>query len=99
MKKIYFTIEEKEYPIMVTMGAFKLFRETTGKEAETAIGGGSFVDMGIWLWCCIKSACRREKVDFSLSLDDFLDLCTPDDIVKMTESVREEEVEVDSKKK
>lgn len=65
------TIDGKEYPIKMTMGAMLRFKQETGKEVNDG-------DMGVsenvtLIWCCIKSACAHEKVDFNVSLMEFAD--------------------------
>ena len=65
-------INGKHYPCRVTMGAMLLFKRETGHEA-TAIDGGALSDLITFVWCCVKSSCRADGVDFQLSLDDFAD--------------------------
>lgn len=72
MKKIELKINGKRYPCRVTMGAMLLFKRETGHEA-TAIEDGALSDLITFVWCCTKSSCRADGVDFQLSLDDFAD--------------------------
>lgn len=103
MKKSYIIIEGKEYPCYVTMGAFLEFRKETGKEATEDLALTAISDMLAWLWAVVKSASRREKVEFPMSLDEFADSITPSelpDILKAIEPDAEEAPDKeDSKKK
>lgn len=79
MKQIRVTINGKAYPCAPTMGAMLRFYQETGREI-TAINPGSFSDMCVYLWCCVVSACRRDGVDFDMSLMDFADSLSPTDM-------------------
>lgn len=70
------TINGRELPCRITMGAFILFREQTGREANE-ITSNALSDMIIFIWCCTKSACRADKVEFDLSLEEFADAADP----------------------
>lgn len=82
MKKVEVTINGRAYPCRMTMGAMLLFKERTGREA-TAIAEDSVSDMTVLVWCCIKSACRFDRIDFDISLEDFADGITPDEAATM----------------
>ena len=60
----------KEYPGKLTLGACIDFKEETGKEFDQVSG---ISDVGKALYFCVKSACRIDKVKFTLSLRDFVD--------------------------
>lgn len=81
-KKVVIVIDGKKYPCRPTMGAMLDFKEETGKEV-TEIDGG-ITDMFTYLYCCIKSACRRDGIEFGLSRTEFADSITPDDMAKWT---------------
>ena len=49
------------------MGAMLRFKEQTGKEI-TELDAASFNDQVTFLWCCVKSACARDKVPFDMTL-------------------------------
>lgn len=72
MKKIELEINDTRYPCRVTMGAMLLFKRETGREASD-IEAGALSDLITFVWCCVKSSCRADGVDFQLSLDDFAD--------------------------
>lgn len=54
------------------MGAALLFKRTTGKEIGALTEGG-VSDIISYVWCCVKSACRHDGIEFSYTLDDFAD--------------------------
>lgn len=80
MKRIEIEIEGKKYPCYQTMGAMLRFKEETGREAAS-ITDGALSDMVIFLWCCIRSACRREGIAFDYKVEDFADRMTFEDVV------------------
>ena len=82
------------------MGAMLRFKRETGKEV-TDMDGGSLTDICTFLWCCIVSACKADGIPFDMSLMEFADAVSPDDISQWTKSVNEgvEDSESDSKKK
>jgi len=63
-------IGQKEYPVRVTMGTIREFKKLTGKEVEQIQGSS---EVGEFLYACTISACRAEKVEFTLGVDDFVD--------------------------
>jgi len=79
MAKIEIKINGEAYPCRPTMGAMLRFKEQTGKEI-TDLDTNSFTELCTYLWCCIKSACARERKQFDLSLLDFADSVDPDDM-------------------
>lgn len=100
MKKVEITINGKSYPCRQTMGAMLRFKRETGKEV-TDMDGGSLTDICTFLWCCIVSACKADGIPFDMSLMEFADAVSPDDMSEWTKSVNEgsEESDSDSKKK
>lgn len=88
MKKIEVTINGKAYPCRQTMGAMLRFKQETGKEV-TDIEPGSLADLCTFLWCCIVSACKSDGVEFNLSLLEFADSLTSDEMQGWSESVGE----------
>ena len=78
MAKIEIKINGKAYPCKPTMGAMLRFKNETGKEVTEVDGG--FSDLCTYLWCCVVSACSKEKIPFDLSLMDFADNVEPEDM-------------------
>lgn len=86
MKRITIEINGKLYPCTPTMGAMLRFKRETGKEI-TEIDAGSFSDLCTYLWCCVVSGCKREGSDFDMTLMQFADALTPDDMTRWQEAV------------
>ena len=80
MKKILY--KGRELPCRVTMGAMVRFKRESGRDVST-IQDGDIADLILLLWCCIKSACRHDRITFDISLDDFADGITPDEATVM----------------
>ena len=76
MKRIEITINGTAYPCSPTMGAMLRFKQETGREI-TEIDASSFSDLCTYLWCCVKSAAKREGKPFDMALMDFADSLTP----------------------
>lgn len=62
----------------MTMGAMLRFKRETGKDITAITGEVS--DMCVLLYCCLVSACNADKVELNMSLDDFADSISPDDL-------------------
>lgn len=67
------------------MGAMLRFKHETGKEVTEI--GGNLSDICAYLFCCVTSACKKDNVPFDMSLMDFADSITPDDLNQWTEVV------------
>ena len=85
MRIIESKIDGKEYPCRQTMGAMLRFKQETGKEVTEI--GGNLSDICAYLFCCVASACKKDNVPFDMSLLDFADSITPDDLNQWTEVV------------
>lgn len=79
MKRIEITINGEAYPCSPTMGAMLRFKQETGKEI-TEIDPTSLTELCTYLWCCVVSGAKREGKAFDLSLMDFADSLTPEDM-------------------
>lgn len=86
MAQVEIKINNVTYPCRPTMGAMLRFKRETGKEV-TEITANSFTDLCTYLWCCITSASKHDGIDFDLSLMDFADSITPEDMSGWAESV------------
>lgn len=89
MAKFEITIDGKAYPCRPTMGAMLRFKQETGREI-TQMDATSFTDLCTYLWCCLVSACKREKVPFDLSLMDFADSIDPEDMNAWSQALQGE---------
>ena len=89
MKRIEITINGEAYPCSPTMGAMLRFKQETGKEI-TEIDPTSFTELCTYLWCCVVSGAKREGKAFDLSLMDFADSLTPEDMKEWNEAITAE---------
>ena len=71
------------------MGAMLRFKKETGKDV-TEVENGSFSDMCAYLYCCVASACAADKVPFDMSLMDFADSLSPEDMTAWANAVQAE---------
>ena len=102
MAKIEITVNGVAYPCRQTMGAMLRFKRETGKEVTDIKGDIS--DLCVYLWCCVASASKADKLDFNMSLMDFADSISPDDLtawaaVLNAEAEAESEAEADDGEK
>lgn len=79
MKRLEININGEAYPCSPTMGAMLRFKQETGREV-TEMNAGSFTDLFTYLWCCVMSASKREGKPFNLTLMEFADNVTPEDM-------------------
>lgn len=102
MNRIEITIDGKAYPCQQTAGAMLRFKEITGKEV-TEIDPNSISDLIKFLWCCICGACKREGINFEMSLMEFADSIGADDLTawqkKMAEGVKDSAGKKEQKKR
>lgn len=92
MKRLEIVINGTAYPCSPTMGAMLRFKKETGREI-TEIDPTSFSDLCTYLWCCVTSAAKREGKDFNLSLLDFADNITPEDMTAWNQAIAPEQTE------
>lgn len=85
-QRVKIEINGREYPCLPTMGAMLRFKRETGREV-TDIKPDSLSDMAVYLWCCVKSACARDGVDFPYEVLDFADRVTPTDLAEWAASI------------
>ena len=86
MKRIEITINGEAYPCSPTMGAMLRFKQETGKEI-TEIDPTSFTELCTYLWCCVVSGAKREGKAFDLSLMEFADSLTPEDMAEWNKAI------------
>lgn len=90
MKKIEISINGEAFPCRPTMGAMLRFKRETGREV-TEIQPNSFSDMCTYLWCCVVSASKHDGKDFSLSLMEFADGISPDDMTAWASALQSDD--------
>ena len=101
MKKVDIKIGNEVFPCRQTMGAMIRFKQETGREV-TEIDATSFTDICTFLWCCIVSASKADGKKFKLSLMDFADSVSPEDMnewAKAMGQANEEDAETDADEK
>lgn len=86
MAKVEVLINGIAYPCRPTMGAMIRFERETGKKSNV-IDGGSMEDIVTYFYYCVVSACSADKVDFNMSLLDFADALSPDDLLAWSNKV------------
>lgn len=89
MKRVEISINGVAYPCSPTMGAMLRFKQQTGREINQ-IDTSSFSDLCTYLWCCVASAAKREGKPFDMSLMDFADNLSPEDMAAWSESISED---------
>jgi len=89
LPKIEVTINGEAYPCRPTMGAMLRFKKETGKEV-TELNASNFSDVCVYLYCCIASACANDKKPFNLSLMEFADAVSPEDMTDWAAAVQNE---------
>ena len=94
MKRI--TINGKEYPCRVTMGAMLRFKQETGRDV-IQLNANEVADLVTLLWCCIASASNAEGVEFGMELMDFADMLEPETIADFFTSMEEEKGDPEKK--
>lgn len=70
------------------------FKMETGKEVSDI--SNDVTDMCTYLFCCIASACKHDDVEFGLSLMDFADSVTLDDVAAWTEAINDDAAGVEA---
>ena len=92
------TINGKQYPFRVTMGALLRFKRETGKDASE-LGQTDVADLITLLWCCVASASKADGVEFCLDLMDFADQLEPDTLTGFYTAMGEGTTAGDAEKK
>lgn len=59
----------------------------------------SLSDIAVLLWCCTASACNADKIEFKLSLEDFCDGITEEEMFSATNALHTEDGGSDQQKK
>lgn len=91
-------INGKEYPAYQTMLAYVYFKREMGHEASE-IGDRAVSETAMFLWCCVRGACKREGKEFDMDFEEFsawIDLAT---IQKWGQSVANPDSEEEASKK
>lgn len=86
MKKI--KVGTQEYPCRVTMGAMLRFQRESGKDVRE-LSNDNISDLLLFVWCCVKSACNADGVEFDCTFDRFADMLEPDGLNDFYEDMTE----------
>ncbi|MDE7402104.1 MAG: hypothetical protein K2M87_01680 [Muribaculaceae bacterium] len=77
----YFKYCGERFPSRVTMGALSRFRKETGRDFLKLLKADlTAEDLGVLLWCAIKSQCKAEQKEFDVPLEEFFDNITPNEV-------------------
>ncbi len=76
----FFQYEGRKLPTRSTMGALVIFKDLAGFDISKGSKDIDSVTLAMLLYCCIKSACRVDGIEFSATFEEFCDRVTPEDI-------------------
>lgn len=82
------------YPCRQTMGAFLRFKRETGREATEITN--DLTDLLTFLYCCTASAAAADGLDFDLTLEEFADRISPDELNQWTAAMQAEAAEANT---
>lgn len=77
MKKTKIKVGDKDFPCRVTMGAMVRFKNESGKDVSK-LEKTNISELVLFVYCCVKSACNADKVEFDYDFQSFADLMEPD---------------------
>lgn len=66
-KGMYITVGGMELPCRLTMGAMLLYKRNMQKDVSQ-MSGGDIKELLMFMWCCVKCACKADGVDFDTDL-------------------------------
>ncbi|MDE5976680.1 MAG: hypothetical protein K2G69_09040 [Muribaculaceae bacterium] len=92
-RRIAINVNGEAYPCYQTAGAMLRFKDLTGDEISR-LKGTDISGMIKFLWCCVVSACCREKMEFPLTLMEFADSIGPDELKEWQDAIQEGSAEV-----
>lgn len=94
-KRIEIKVKDIIYPCYPTMGAAVGFKDLTGRDIEEIAGTSDFAK---YIYCCAKSASRREGKEFNMSLEDFCDSVLIEDLNSLNGDMSAGNADDDAKK-
>lgn len=89
-------ISGKEYPCRTTMGAFLRFKQETGRDVSQ-MAQDDLADLVTFMWCCVKSACAVDGVEFGMTLMEFADALDLSDTEAFSRSLEVEDPQAQKK--
>ena len=90
MKRVTINVNGKKFPCNALMGAFLRYKKETGADYEPT---ESVTANCTFLYCCVQAACNREKVPFDMSLEDFADSVSLEELKNVSEKMFQSETE------
>lgn len=90
MKKQTLKVAGKEYPCRVTMGAMVRFKHETKKDVSQ-LSTQDMSELVMFIFCCVKSACNADGVEFVMDFDLFADSLEPKDINDFYDIMQEDQ--------
>lgn len=95
MEKAEIIIDGKSYPCRITMGAYLRYKRETGKDFEEEKAGN--VTLATLMWCCAVSSSKHDNREFPLTLEEFADAVSPNDVASwFVESTKALSAEMDA---
>jgi hypothetical protein len=88
------TIEGQSYPLRASIGAYRAFEESSGVRVAE-VDTNDMIRVVELLWHFAKAGCKHEGVKFEVSLEDWFDSITVDQLPYLAETI----VELMAKKK
>lgn len=83
------TLINKQYPVIMTMGAMLEFKQLTGMELAD-LEQNDWANLNLYFYCLVKSSCRREKVDFPFENPmEFADALDLQEFTRLSKSMNE----------
>lgn len=83
------TIQGRELPVRVTMGALLRFKRATGKEVQEIDGGTE--ETLTFMHCCLASACKADGIPFEMDVQELADRLSPDEVSRFAASLNDGE--------
>lgn len=77
----YFKYEGRELPARATMGALVMFKDMAGFDISQGSEKLDTASVAVLLYCCIKSACRVDGIEFSATFEEFCDRVMSEDVM------------------
>lgn len=74
----------------MTMGAMVRFKNESGKDVSK-LEKTNISELVLFVYCCVKSACNADKVEFDYDFQSFADLMEPDAANSFYEDMGSEE--------
>lgn len=96
--KLEVVVNGVAYPCHPTMGAMLRFKKETGKEI-TEIKADSLSDLCTYLYCCVASASAASGKAFGMSLMEFADAMSPEDMQAWAMSLNAGKTSAEGEKK